>query len=61
MTLGVPVGRGRGSVCVCVCCEADLVCCWNQGKIITANWPEALASAPVTTARTHKKPAEESC
>lgn len=55
---------GRGMVCVWVCVLGvrEGVCGRNQGKIITANWPEALFPLPLPQSQdTHKTPAEESC
>lgn len=61
-TLASPVGRGLVFVCVCVCVGREGVCGRIQGKIITANWPEAMFPLLVSQSQdTHKTPAEESC
>lgn len=45
------------SVCVCVCLGTENKRGRPEGKIITANWPEALVSpSPVTTGH-----ADETC
>lgn len=49
-------------ICVCVYVGREGVCGRIQGKIITANWPEALFPLPLPQSQdTHKTPAEESC
>ena len=57
-----PVEREGVCVRVCVCWEGGGVCGGIQGKIITANWPEAMFPLLLPQSQdTHKTPAEESC
>lgn len=58
-----PIGRGWCvSIYVCVYVGREGVCGRIQGKIITANWPEALFPLRLPQSQdTHKTPTEESC